>query len=615
MSDEYERQKRLEAALARAEREQVLAARVRGDWFRTAEFILQPQDTGAGNLLTLRHTDHSAECVRNYPRLGKCSGACKFGRILEGYAKMKEAIDKSRMVVVRAASKLGKSTLITYADSLIRIGEDSANARIFIGAALKGNAVKHSLYIRDQIDNNPRFKLVYPNVEKGDKWTEDLWQVKGSTQAQPTMQAVGDLAQVQGFRYSVHIFDDMMDSSNSLSKDYCEKQARWVMAIHDRVDPGTGLRRYILNPQSIWDTGHILVDKYEWDEYIMPAIDEAGKTLYPRIWPQHVCDAWPKSRVNPDLRAQDNAEGTRVFLDEYIDLSYRLGDGLTLEPLVHQSTLPDGVFIVHGLDPAGVKKEETARGDQWALATGLVGPPEYFLASNKLSVEADEEVLLRLVRHNQGARDTDKISAIQLLDIDAGKWGVVDGQQHVVDRWNRYGGAVIVESNAVQEWLVELLGRSHSEIQVHAQHTGANKSHAEYGVSAMARFMANGCFLFPSRLGPDGKRIVHPRVSDLTKALSGYTPTAHMPDRVSALWLVRCGALIFKPRFHAVSTIDIVPQPVHDTSRPLDHIWSELELRAEKAGTTLRPPSRDEANKAESDHQALRERIRRSRFG
>ena len=573
MSQSDAQKRALERAQRAAEIEAAMALRAREDWFSFMEFVLAPQDTSAGTVLSLRDDQK---------------------RILEGYARLREKMLQSKRLVVIAASRLGKSTLITYGDTLWDAGQDPENSRTLIGSATQGNAIKHGNYLRKQIEGNKRLRMVFPHLMPGNPWNEEKWSVSGSTQAQPTVQCIGDLAQFQGFRAVKHKYDDMVDPTIALSKLLCEKQAEWIMDINDRVE-SYGFRWFIQNAHRSHDTGHLLVQKFKWDLYVMPAIDEGGKTLYPKIWPQPVVDEYEPARKNQHLRAIPPQEGDRVYADEILELCQRTGVGLQLEPPIHQDMLPDGVFIVHGVDPAGVKSEEIRAGkDDWGMVSALAGPPDYFLENHRFAFDESRELLASLASYNETKPNQERLMVCQLLNVDGGQWGVVEGKRRIIEAVDRYGGAVVVENNGVQGWMKELLLVEAPHILVHAPHTGRNKMHSIFGVGAEVNAFTLGAWIIPSYLNAGGIVVSEGRAARLLEDLRGYSPTSHTPDRVSALWLARCGARFFAPLLHRVLSVDLRGMRKYDETSSVgsvDPTRGLLEAQMRAQGVRLPTPA------------------------
>lgn len=564
--------KAIDDAAKAADRERRMAEAARGDWFKAIEFCLRPQDTKGGKFLTVRDN---------------------FGRVLEGYARLREAMLKSKRLVVIASPKLGKSTLITYGDSLISLGEDPENTRILIGSAIKPNAEKHLVYVRTQVETNPRVRLVWPELKPGPLWQQDQFRVAGSQQAQPSMQAIGDMAHFQGFRGSKHIFDDMVDPTIALSAYQCEQQAEWIMDIEDRVDPG-GQRLMIQNPHRRHDTGHVLVKKHGWDLYVMPAIDEAGRTLYSHIWSQKEVDDYAPARKNQHLRAIPPTEGDVTFEEPWIETCRRAaivdGGGLTMVPTMDSSSLPDGAFIVHGCDPAG--DGEKGESDDWGLVTALVAPPEYYLNTLRFRYESSRDVLRAVCERNAGKPAVDQDMVLRILWADQGRWGPVEGKRRLIDTWRRYGGSIVAESNGVGQWLRKLLIAECPGIQVHAQSTGSNKHHEIFGVKAEANSFAMGLYIVPSQERDGGAFVSEGPIESLVNALREFHPEKHTPDIVTALWLARCGARLFRPFVHRVMSIDLQSAPIpampSGQASPLGALWQQLEAQ----GVRVQPPEK-----------------------
>lgn len=567
--------KAIDAAERAHEREMAMAVAARKDWFKAIEFCLRPQDSRAGSVLSLRDD---------------------FGRILEGYAKLREAMKGSKRLVVIASPKLGKSTFMTYGDSLIDLGNDPANTRILIGSATKPNAEKHLVYVRTQIESNPRVRLVWPELAPGPLWQQDQFRVAGSGQAQPSMQAIGDMAHFQGFRASKHKFDDMVDPTIALSAYLCEQQAEWIMDIEDRVD-SDGDRQMIQNAHRRHDTGHVLVRKYGWDLYVMPAIDEGGKTLYPKIWPQKTCDEYAPARRNQHLKAVPPADGDVVFEEPWIETCRRAaiidGGGLTMVHSLDSSTLPSGVFVVHGCDPAGDGTTTRTESDEWGVVSALVGPPEYFLETLRFRYDSSRATLLRIIDLNAGRAPDEQRMVLRLLWVDSGRWGPVEGKKKLIDTYRRYGGVIVAENNGVGQWLRSLLIAECPGIQIHAQATGRNKTHESFGVKAEADSVSEGLYIIPSQERPGGGFVSEAPIERLVDGMREFHPTKHTPDLVSAMWLARCGARLFAPFTHRFVSVDLsgpANRATPQATNPLGALWSQLEAQAEAAGTTLRPP-------------------------
>lgn len=568
--------KAIDAAAKAHEREMAMARRAREDDACFAEFIMRP------------------EAISDPPIVLR---DLQTGRILEGYARLYEAVEKSKNIVVVAASKLGKSTILTYARSLRRLGLAHREYKALIGSEKLSMAAFRVATLARYIAGSERLRLVFPELKPGRLWREGEGQIsvdrgEGDSATVPSYVAIGDLGGVQGFHFHEHYFDDMVTPINSLSRGEMEKQAFWVSQLNDRLRQEAHARRiFIQNAFTSFDTGHLLVEKYGWDLYEMPAIDEKGKTLYVHIYTQKQCDEYPQHTKDQHLGARPRREGDRTFLDTYIDRCRVNGLGLYLNPLVPDKK-PDGVFIVHGVDPAGMQKDN--EGDEWGIVSALVGPPRYFLDTLRIRHEQARETLQAIADYNDAQVDTFKhMMVMQLLHVDGGRWGIVGGKAKIGEIHERYPGTVVVESNGVQGWLVELLKMEHPEIHVVAQSTGANKNDKDRGVSAEANNFSSGAWIIPTQWD-DARNVMvnEPAVDALLLGLRDFSPSSHTPDRVSALWLARCGARLFRPFVHRVMSIDLQSAPIpampSGQASPLGALWQQLEAQ----GVRVQPPEK-----------------------
>ncbi len=567
--------KALDAAQRAFERDMKMAERARTDLACFAEFVMKP------------------EAINDPPI---CLRDLQTGRILEGYQRMLEAVDKSKQVVVIAASKLGKSTILTYARSLWKLGHQHKEYKALIGSEKLGMAAFRVATLSRYIENSERLRMVFPELKRGSLWRAGEGAIsvdrgEGESATVPTYLAIGDLGGVQGFHFHEHYFDDMVTPINSLSRAEMEKQAFWISQLEDRLRQADGKRIQIQNAFTSFDTGHLLVQKYGWDLYHMPAIDERGKTLYVHIYTQEKCDTYSPHTKDQHLGARPRREGDRTFHETYLDRCRIAGLGLRTNELV-PPLRPDGVFIVHGVDPAGEKKENA--GDEWACVTALAGPPEYFLETMRFEQEQARNTLALIAAHNQAQYDQDKVVKVcRILSVQGGRWGIVGGKQKIIETHDRYPGVVVVESNATQEWLVGLLKMERPDILVRAQNTGANKNDVTRGISAEANAFEIGAWIVPTQWDRAKDAMVsEPEVETLLQNLRDFDPSSHTPDRVSALWLARCGARLFAPFTHRIATIDLQAAPksaLQGQANSLGELWSQLEAQAEAAGTVLRP--------------------------
>jgi phage terminase large subunit-like protein len=77
-------------------------------------------------------------------------------------------------------------------------------------------AYKISLAIKDTIEFNDKYHVIFPKVKKyGEKWSETEWRVQGNqSQKDPTFQAMGITGPALGSRATIIVLDDIADQEN-----------------------------------------------------------------------------------------------------------------------------------------------------------------------------------------------------------------------------------------------------------------------------------------------------------------------------------------------------------------------------------------------------------------
>ena len=104
-----------------------------------------------------------------------------------------------------------------------------------------------------------------------------------------------------------------------------------------------------------------------------------------------------------------------------------------------------------------------------------------------------------------------------------------------MDTHRRYNSQIIVENNAAQDYIVQML-HSSTAIPVRGYTTGRNKAHPEYGVEHLASELAAGKWIIPCENGR-----MHPEIEAWINELLFYDPASHTGDRVMAGWLAKEG--------------------------------------------------------------------------
>lgn len=476
-------------------------------------------------------------------------------KLVDIHIEMLEAALKHRDLVIIASPGIGKTNLITYGLTIWEAGHRPETYTSVIGSKLKNpNATKLTRTIRSYVEANKYVQMVFPKLRP----SEDRWNIEELSVAahhvairDPTWAAIGNDAGWQGSRHSRQVFDDMIDKILARSKYLCEQQADWVHSGFDRLDPD-GKRTFIQNRYRRWDTGVLLAEKYGWHLHLACERDaKTGASRMPDKYTEEYIASIPRSLVELYRDCKPPKEADKTFQGPHIDKCRLIGLGTTLIGSLDHSTLPDGMFVVHGVDPAGGIDESDPNdegGDDTVIMTALVGPPSAFLDRLPLKIEEARIALAQL---------PDRAQIIQILWITKGKLGAPETKAAIVDLERRYGGVFMVEKNGVQKWLRQLLSVEYPHIPVQSWRTGSNKHDEMFGIKAMADELATGLWAIPTTRAVDEHGVMQlafqseQSVEDLIEHMEDYDPSTHTPDDITAMWLCRCAARKFNFR-HAV---------------------------------------------------------------
>lgn len=213
---------------------------------------------------------------------------------------------------------MGKSTLVTIAYPIWRLGRD-ANTRIVLISATYSQATKYLSETKDNILDNRFIKEVFPNLgplpdkiykNRPTKWAEDAITVLRSTSMKDfSIQALGVLGPLLGARTDLMIFDDVVTLQNSSSVRLRQKMIEWF--------DSTALTRLTKTAQCIFvstawfntDLPHYLEDKADWTTVkysVLPEDKELGYRL--ASWPER----YSEERL-AGLRAHNEREFNRTM--------------------------------------------------------------------------------------------------------------------------------------------------------------------------------------------------------------------------------------------------------------------------------------------------------------
>lgn len=211
--------------------------------------------------------------------------------------------DRYDRIIIVAPPKYGKSpTLVDYIGW--KIGKDTEGYHCIYLSSTARQANKYSVALRDTVDLNDNYKLLYdvkPDKNKG--WGESEWFVKRKDQADkdPTVQSCGIGGPILGATVQELFFDDIADEENMTTEYQREKLMDWVKSTPmSRLVPGKS--RAVMTCTRWHESDPAAQFKEQgWKVFDMSALDENGESTYPTFW------------TIPELEKRKVDLGTRKF--------------------------------------------------------------------------------------------------------------------------------------------------------------------------------------------------------------------------------------------------------------------------------------------------------------
>lgn len=428
------------------------------------------------------------------------------------HVRFQRAADTNRRLIVMAHPESGKSTQLGVLRLLWLLGR-APNLRIAVVSKTADNAKKSTRAMRSYIEKSRELAEVFPELVPGESWKEDFFAVRRAVHSRdPSVQALGLDGTIVGSRVDVMVFDDCLDHENTGSEAERKKTlARIRSGFLDRLSID-GVALFLTNAWHPKDAAHLL-EKEGWPCLRVPVVDEDGTAAWPEKWPPHRVeqareDLGPLEFARAHL-CKAREEGESPFDEDAVKAARRRGAKLDLVYAVKAHELPPGAAIYTGIDLAVSAKKGS---HLTALVTVLLWP---------------------------------KDMSRQVLWCEAGRWSSREIRNRVLDHDARYGPIFIVENNAAQAWIVDIV-YNQADLPEEERRlptivpftTGKNKAHPQYGVEGLAVELDAGKWVIPST-GPE--KAVR-EVEEMVGEALYYTRGAHTGDRLMAWWFSREGA-------------------------------------------------------------------------
>ena len=413
--------------------------------------------------------------------------------------------DEYDRLVLWSFAESGKTFGLSVARTLFMLGRDPT-LQFAIVSNTTGMAAKIANQIADYIENSEQLHEVFPHlVPNPDRpWnSEQLTVMRPTLSKDPSVNTLGVGSNTQGARLDVAILDDVLNRENTRTAYMRAGLLDWylktitgrmtergrIIAIGNTFHPEDLLHTFAKNPQV-------------WRAFKFPILRKDGTSAWPEVWP---LDRIEKRRqeLGPlesmsQLMCEAIDDSTSRFKRDWIEACKLRGAGKSLIYAIRE--VPAGCKVYCGVD----------------LGVGLK-------ANNDLTV------FFVIFIHPNGDRE--------VLWVESGRWVATDIMSKVVDLHQRYHCIFVVENNASQEFLVQIL-QHHTSIPIIPFTTGKNQADPSFGVEAMGAEMASNPpkWIIPSQ---DGR--CHPEVDAWIGEMLSYHPEAHAGDRLMASWIGKEG--------------------------------------------------------------------------
>lgn len=425
------------------------------------------------------------------------------------------ALEEYKRIVLWGHPESGRSTILAVLYVLWRLGRNP-NLRVAIVGYAAEQPMKSLAAIKAYIEKSQALHEVFPHLAPGGRWTTTRITIKRPRFSRdPSVQVMGATGTITGARLDLLICDDMLDYENVRNEQQRDTaMQRFRKRFLSRLTK-TALVAFFANAWHRDDIAHRL-ERDGWWARRYPVMDEDGNSTDPIRWPlSRIEEVRTKILVDPaefnrSMMCIPRDDTTARFKESWINYAYERGSDVACVPFLDE--IPPGCAVIHAVDLAVSKKTSAARS---VIVSGLVYP--------------------------NGDR--------QLLAVRRGRWTGPEIVSNIVDVDRRYGGIMIVENVATQEYILQFADQE-APIALVPFTTGRNKLDPRFGVESLAVEMERGRWIFPIwTMGPGEQPV---RVRDqglvaLAAALLDYEPGEHTADEIMAMWIMREGARRFAP--------------------------------------------------------------------
>lgn len=402
---------------------------------------------------------------------------------------------------------------------LFKLGKNP-NLRVMWLCNAEDSAMKTLATVRRYIESSTQLHEVFPNLKKGDVWKDDSIVIARTAYSRdPSVVAVGyNSKRIQGSRVDFLVVDDLLDSQVTATEGQRRKLSSWVKnTCLTRLTDGAEVA-FLTNAWHPRDFAHELVKERGWKLLKRPIRNPDGKIWWHR-WSESRLALLKKS-LGPleyarSYECDPRDDGSRVFRPDHVEYAKKRGEGYGF---IHDlDIMPDDCIVVTGVDLAAAAEDVKSRGARTAITS-------VFFHNNQVR---------QVVRMRTGRwRATQILNEINTV-----------GQIFPRNHW------IVVESNAVQRWIIDLATQNDMDVGVPLVpfHTGRNKMDPRFGVASLAAEFEGRHWILPASCYTEEEQ---EEVEALIAEMIDYVPEAHTGDRLMSLWFAReIGRRIFAKFF------------------------------------------------------------------
>lgn len=471
--------------------------------------------------------------------------------------------------IIRAPVGFSKTYIMT-ALTLFLLGEDCTQRGV-VASSVQGQSKKVVGAVRTYIEGSDEVALVFPELlptqRKGEAWTQVAITIDRPMGIRdPSLVAVGIGGKLPGSRLSWALADDLLNAENTASEDGLARTKTWVTSsLLDRLD-AVDARIVICNvpwvPKTSPDSTGDITYELEADPFLWPSLTLDG---YGDVEIRNT--NWDTDLIRP--AHGDNPTGVRHRLTAHDHPDYATYAGE--DPVPGWTDRLDEVPLWPEKFPLSVLEEFRTRLGPVDFMRAVRCKPRSALTIEERTraIDGCKRAAIAANRHRvvdslqpgpsritcvdpafSKKKKSNRTSVLTfevlsdgsrvVLENLVGRFSGPEIADKVISAVNRFGSIVVVEGNAAQRWMRDIVILKNKTVPIRTAVTGSNKLDPRYGVQSIFIEIEQALWLLPNmgsvETGP-GK--CPEGIQDLVSDLLEYSAEEHTGDSLMSLWIGR----------------------------------------------------------------------------